>query len=152
MTEAGKTIIITGAAIGIGYAFAEHLAQQGHRIVITDLQGAEDAAARLRAAGHQTLGLTADVVSEADAARMAQASIDQFGGIDALVFTGGIGEHDAAVRAAIGGRLACLGIVLDEDLNRQGCSVISSRASHASVRVIACQEDEQIARHTRALS
>ena len=90
MTEAGKTILITGAAIGIGYAFAEHLAQQGHRIVITDLQGAEDAAARLRAAGHQTLGLTADVVSEADAARMAQASIDQFGGIDALVNNAGL--------------------------------------------------------------
>ncbi len=90
MSEHPKTIIITGGASGIGYAFAEHLARAGHRIVIADLRGADDAAARLRADGRQALGLEVDVVSEDDAARMAQAAQSEFGGIDVLVNNAGL--------------------------------------------------------------
>lgn len=85
MSEQVKTIIVTGGASGIGYAFSEHLAQAGHRVVIADLRGAEDAATRLTAMGHEALGVPMDVVREDDAARMAQAAIDAFGGIDGLV-------------------------------------------------------------------
>lgn len=90
MSEHPKTIIVTGGASGIGYAFAEHLARAGHRIVIADLRGADDAAARLRADGRQALGLEVDVVSEDDAARMAQAAQSEFGGIDVLVNNAGL--------------------------------------------------------------
>jgi len=90
MSEHPKTIIITGGASGIGYAFAEHLARAGHRIVIADLRGADDAAERLRAEGRQALGLEVDVVSEDDAARMAQAAQSEFGGIDVLVNNAGL--------------------------------------------------------------
>lgn len=90
MSEQAKTIIITGGASGIGYAFAEHLAQAGHRIVIADLRGAEEAADRLKTAGHQALGLRADVVSEADVAHMAEAATAEFGGIDGLVNNAGL--------------------------------------------------------------
>ena len=90
MSEQPKTIIITGGASGIGYAFSEHLARAGHRIVIADLRGADDAAARLRADGRQALGLEVDVVSENDAARMAQAAQSEFGGIDVLVNNAGL--------------------------------------------------------------
>jgi NAD(P)-dependent dehydrogenase (short-subunit alcohol dehydrogenase family) len=90
MPESAKTVIITGGASGIGYAFAEHLAQAAHRIVIADLRGAEDAAARLQAAGHKALGVQADVVNEADLARMTQAAQATFGGIDALVNNAGL--------------------------------------------------------------
>ncbi len=90
MSEHPKTIIVTGGASGIGYAFAEHLARAGHRIVIADLRGADDAAARLRAEGRQALGLEVDVVSEDDAARMAQAAQSEFGGIDVLVNNAGL--------------------------------------------------------------
>lgn len=90
MSEPTKTIIITGGASGIGYAFAEHLAQAGHRIVIADLRGAEEAAARLKTAGHLALGVKVDVVSEADVARMADAATAEFGGIDGLVNNAGL--------------------------------------------------------------
>lgn len=90
MTEKPKTIIITGGASGIGYAFAEHLAKAGHRVVIADIRGAEDAANRLKGEGCQALGVKVDVVSEDDVAHMAKATIAEFGGIDGLVNNAGL--------------------------------------------------------------
>jgi len=58
------------------------------------------------------------------------------GGIDMLVFTGGIGENDAVVRATI-----C-----------EGLGVLAIRDDSAGVRVVPAQEDEQIARHTWRLA
>jgi len=73
------------------------------------------------------------------------------GGLDALVFTGGIGEHSHQVRALLCRDLASLGVVLDEDANRAGGALISAPASRVSVRVIATDEERVIARHTLAL-
>ncbi len=90
MSEQPKTIVITGGGSGIGYAFAEHLAQAGHRVVIADLRGAEEAAGRLKAAGYLALGVKVDVVSESDVAHMAEATKTEFGGIDGLVNNAGL--------------------------------------------------------------
>jgi len=73
------------------------------------------------------------------------------GGIDALVFTGGIGEHSHQVRAALCRQLASLGVALDERANQSGCAVISAPGSRACVRVIATNEELVIARHTLAV-
>lgn len=73
------------------------------------------------------------------------------GGLDALVFTGGIGEHSHQVRAALCRQLASLGVVLDEDANRSGSAVVSTAEGRVSVRVIATNEELMIARHTLAL-
>ena len=67
-----------------------------------------------------------------------------------LVFTGGIGENDVEVRAAICGGLSWLGVSLDEARNRSAHNPISESASRCAVQVLASQEDEQIARHTWA--
>ena len=72
-------------------------------------------------------------------------------GVDMLVFTGGIGENDAQARAAICGGLSWIGVSLDESRNRSASDPISDAASRCAVRVLASQEDVQIARHTRAL-
>lgn len=72
-------------------------------------------------------------------------------GIDLLVFTGGIGEHDAAVRAAVCGGLACVGVEIDPARNRASGNPLSAAASRCMVRVLPSQEDEQIARHAWAL-
>lgn len=72
-------------------------------------------------------------------------------GIDLLVFTGGIGEHDAAARAGICEGLSCVGVSLDEARNRTASNPISSCASSCAVKVLASQEDEQIARQTGML-
>ena len=79
------------------------------------------------------------------------AMIAALDGIDLLVFTGGIGETDAQVRAAICGGLSWIGVSLDEARNRFASNPIHDGASRCSVQVLASQEDEQIARHAWAL-
>ena len=68
-------------------------------------------------------------------------------GLDALVFTGGIGEHAAPVRERICAGLACLGLHLDPARNARHEDVISSDGSPAVIRVIATDEDQMLARH-----
>jgi acetate kinase len=72
-------------------------------------------------------------------------------GLDLLVFTGGIGEHDAAVRAAICTGLEVFGLRLDEHANQQNFGTISDAASSARVRILPSDEEAQIARHVRRL-
>lgn len=73
------------------------------------------------------------------------------GGVDALAFTGGIGEHAAPVRAAICAELAFLGIRLDADRNAANASMISAPGASGAVWVIHTDENRMIARHTRRL-
>lgn len=73
-------------------------------------------------------------------------------GLDLLVFTGGIGEHDAQVRAEICGSLSWLGIDLDPVKNQFSKDTISHSASRCLVRVLPSQEDLQIAVHAWKLA
>jgi acetate kinase len=73
------------------------------------------------------------------------------GGIDLLVFTGGIGEHDFRLRALVCAELDFLGIHLDISRNAANESVISRDCARCTVQVLPAQEDLQIARHCRAL-
>ncbi|MFN8545511.1 MAG: acetate/propionate family kinase [Candidatus Binatia bacterium] len=70
------------------------------------------------------------------------------GGLDALVFTGGIGEHAAPVRARVCRDAAWLGIRLDEAANAAGGPCISTVAAAASAWVVPTDENLMIARHT----
>ena len=79
------------------------------------------------------------------------AMIAALGGVDLLVFTGGIGENDVETRAAICGGLSWLGLSLDEARNRSANNPINGSGSGCAVQVLPSQEDEQIARHTWAL-
>ena len=73
------------------------------------------------------------------------------GGIDVLVFTGGIGEHSAELRRAVTADLAFLGIAIDEQANAaaQGRCRISPHSSAAEVWVVPADEERIIARETR---
>jgi NAD(P)-dependent dehydrogenase (short-subunit alcohol dehydrogenase family) len=84
MTE--QVAIVTGGAKGIGKAIADRLAQDGMRIVIADLQGAEEAAATYPGG----VGLTVDVASELDVERMAAEVEERCGRIDVLVNNAGL--------------------------------------------------------------
>jgi acetate kinase len=72
-------------------------------------------------------------------------------GIDTLVFTGGIGEHDVDVRWEVCRGLRHLGIEIDGRRNAANQDPISGAGSKCAVRVIPTSEDLVIARHTRAI-
>jgi acetate kinase len=78
------------------------------------------------------------------------AFVAVLGGIDLIVFTGGIGEHAPAIRSKICQGLNFLGIELDADLNAGNAPVIGR--GNCEVRVIATDEEAMIARHTRELT
>jgi acetate kinase len=71
------------------------------------------------------------------------------GGLDALVFTGGIGEHAASIREGVCRRAAWLGVELDAPANARHGPRISTRQSRVSAWVIPTDEELTIARHTR---
>lgn len=73
------------------------------------------------------------------------------GGLDAFVFTAGIGEHAAPIRARIAERLAWLGAEFDPAANEAGAPCISTPASRVAVLVVPTDEELMIARNTLAL-
>ena len=72
------------------------------------------------------------------------------GGLDAVVFTAGIGENAPSIRAMIAARLAWLGLDLDAAVNARGATRISTAESHVAALVIPTDEQLVIARHTLA--
>jgi acetate kinase len=73
------------------------------------------------------------------------------GGLDALVFTGGIGENAVPIRARVCRDANWIGLNLDEDANARGGPSISRAGSRVSAWVIPTNEEAMIARHTRRL-
>jgi acetate kinase len=73
------------------------------------------------------------------------------GGLDLLVFTGGIGEHSAHLRRDVCQGLDFLGISLDDARNRAHNATISKEGSNIRVCIVPSQEDRQIAHHCRAM-
>jgi NAD(P)-dependent dehydrogenase (short-subunit alcohol dehydrogenase family) len=85
MRLADRVAIVTGGAQGIGRAIARRLHEEGATVVVADLQGHEAAAAEL-----DGLGVRVDVSQEADVAALAEAVLERYGRIDALVNNAGI--------------------------------------------------------------
>jgi acetate kinase len=83
-------------------------------------------------------------------ARESGALVSTLGGLDAFVFTAGVGENAPAIRAAVVARLAWLGATLDEDANEAGRLCISRPSSRVSLWAIPTDEELVIARGTLA--
>ncbi|MGA2568777.1 MAG: acetate/propionate family kinase [Pseudolabrys sp.] len=83
--------------------------------------------------------------------KYAGAYVAALGGLDAFVFTAGIGEHSVPVRAALCAKLAWLGVKLDRQANDSNGPRISAPDSGVSVWVIPTNEELMIAQHTLAL-
>ncbi len=81
------------------------------------------------------------------------AMASSLGGMDALVFTGGVGERSAPVRARAAEGLAFLGVALDDRANVEAAGDAEIGGPHAAVRtlVVAAREDLEIARQVRAV-
>jgi acetate kinase len=79
------------------------------------------------------------------------ALVAVLGGLDTLVFTGGIGEHAAPIRERITGGLEAFGLALDPDRNAEGAPVVSAPTSAAVIRVMPTDENLMLARHARRI-
>jgi 3-oxoacyl-[acyl-carrier protein] reductase len=82
---AGRTIIVTGAATGIGQAFAVGCGEQGANVVAADLNDADETVAAIEAAGASAIQVKVDVSDKGSTEAMAKAATDAFGRIDGLV-------------------------------------------------------------------
>src|SRR5206468_9758092 len=114
--------------------------------VSPDFRQVEEAAVK----GHERARLALEIYAGRVRAAIGALTVT-LGGLDALVFTAGVGEHSASLRAAACAGLACLGIHLDPDRNAQ-CrpdNDIASDSSPARILVIHTREDLLIAREVR---
>jgi NAD(P)-dependent dehydrogenase (short-subunit alcohol dehydrogenase family) len=82
----GRVAVVTGAAQGIGNAIAKGLAAEGARIVVADLNRADEAAQEFE----DGIGLTVDVADDLQVERMAQQVVEECGRIDILVNNAGL--------------------------------------------------------------
>jgi len=80
-----KVAIITGAAQGIGAAYAVGFAREGAKIVIADIMDGENAVKRIVKEGSEAIFIKADVSKEVECHAMAKAAFDRFGAIDILI-------------------------------------------------------------------
>ena len=80
------------------------------------------------------------------AVRHGGSLIAAMGGLDAVAFTGGIGENDAGIRAAVVEGLAFMGVECDPAANAAGLADIHSPASRVAIRLVPAREERQIAR------
>jgi acetate kinase len=111
----------------------------------SDLREVEQASEAGDAAAHLALEVYAHRIRAYIGAYAAQ-----LGGLDALVFTAGVGEHGAAMRARVVRGLEFLGLTLDEHRNAESDTVISVENSGACILVIPTNEELEIARQTLA--
>ena len=83
----GKAAIVTGAAGGIGRAYARGLAEAGAAVVLADIRGeaAAEQAAAIAADGYEAIGIQVDVTSEESTLAMARQTAERFGSVDILV-------------------------------------------------------------------
>jgi acetate kinase len=113
--------------------------------VSNDLRRVREAADRGEERARLAIGMFADGI-----VRYIGSYYAFLGGLDHLVFTGGIGENDDRLRREVCGRVAHLGVSLDEAANRQGEArrVISAAGSPVKVHVIPADEEWVVARKT----
>ena len=90
----GKVAVVTGAAQGIGRTYAEALAANGARVVVTDIDDTSDAVAAIKAEGGEAIGMTTDVTSDDSLQEMVSETESAFGPIEVLI-------NNAAVFAAL---------------------------------------------------
>ena len=81
----GKVVVITGAAQGLGRTYAEALAEEGAKVVVTDVQDTDAAVDAVKAAGGEAIGLQTDVTSDESLATMVTETESAFGPIEVLI-------------------------------------------------------------------
>ena len=114
----GKNTVVTGAGRGIGEAIARAFHARGARVLVADLEGAEEVAASLDGA----IGVTADIGTEAGNRALVEEAISQLGQVDLFFANAGVGmggdvletpeedwqtSWDVNVRSGVGDSVRC---------------------------------------------
>lgn len=143
MEFGGKTVIVTGAASGIGRALAIAYAARGANVVVADVKQADGkrTGKTIRESGAKAVFVKADVGKEADVVRLIAESIDAFGAIDILINNAGIGrpkspyrlklaDWDTVLRTNLYGAFLCSRETAKHMRRRGGCivNIASTRA------------------------
>lgn len=138
----GRGVIVTGAAGGIGAAFAQALAAEGARVSLCDLRAPEATVAAIRQAGGEAMGAVCDVTDPAAVARMVAGTEERFGRVDGLVNNAALfatltprpfeeiasDEFDRILRVNVRGTFECIKAVLPA-MRRRGYGKIVNIAS-----------------------
>ena len=84
---AGRRVLVTGGARGLGFAFAQAIAQAGARVVIADILAGrvQQAACELSAQGLDVSGVSLDLADPASISRCIERTVERLGGLDGLV-------------------------------------------------------------------
>src|SRR5262249_2012143 len=96
----GKVAVVTGAASGMGRAFAERFAREGMKVVLADIEqpALDQVVAELRARQYETIGIRTDVMRFEDVDALARRTLDAFGAIHLVCNNAGVeGYLDGAV-------------------------------------------------------
>jgi len=93
---AGKVVLITGGARGIGLATARELGRRGAKIVVSDLldDALKEGEASLQGAGIEVLALRSDITRPDDCRALVAAALEKFGGLDVLINNAGVSVVD----------------------------------------------------------
>lgn len=101
MRLSGKVAVITGGAVGLGWAIATRFAQEGAVVVVADINGGDEIglSERLRELGSETMFVRTDVADEGSVKRLVDSALDRYKRIDVLVNNAGVllPERDAPV-------------------------------------------------------
>jgi 3-oxoacyl-[acyl-carrier protein] reductase len=135
----GKVVVITGAGRGLGQAYAVAFAAAGAAVVAADLDSCDETVALASRNGGRCIGVAADVTDAKAVDAMADAAVEAFGGIDALVNNAALygalhggrfdsiddGEWDAAMNVNVKGIWYCCRAVVPKMRERGGGSIVN---------------------------
>jgi 3-oxoacyl-[acyl-carrier protein] reductase len=143
----GEVVIVTGAARGLGRAYALALGREGYTVVVADIEDPAPVAAEIEADGGTALGLHVDVADPVSTQKLVDTTVERFGRIDVLVNNAGymtaivkrpfeeipVDEWDHAMAVNVRGTwLCCRAAVPVMKRQRSGKIVNTSSATVAS--------------------
>lgn len=143
----GRVAIVTGSGRGIGRAAVIALAQEGVKVVVTDIDSnaVEATCAALRANGHEALGVTSDVCDAQQVQNLVNRTVEAFGKVDILVNNAGftrdnylvkmpVNDWDAVIDTVLKGAYLCTKAALPTMMAQKWGRVIniSSRAHYGN--------------------
>ena len=98
---AQQSVVVTGAAGGIGRATAEKFAAHGARVVATDVRAPEETAATITGMGGRCVSVAADVADRDQVRAVMGVAVDQYGTLDVLIANAGIGFPDPFLEISV---------------------------------------------------